>query len=123
MTASELFNTALELAGYSEKELLGSSDIGTKIVSIVNTVYADIYFSANKTGFEGISNADDELALDDDALYDCAVYGVAALIQNILGSYEDFEVFDKIYKHKKKRISRKCEVKQIKDTFARGSDF
>ncbi|MBQ5590892.1 MAG: hypothetical protein IIU65_04350 [Clostridia bacterium] len=119
MTVRELFVSALEIAGYSENECLGANDIKDKMLSIVNTVCSDIIFSKGATEFKKILNEDDDIGLNDKEAYDCAVYGVAALIQNILGSSYDFEVFERIYKNKKNLLLRKCEIYQVKDTFGR----
>lgn len=120
MTAKELFNTALEMAGLNGENLFETTDISEKMISIVNTVYSDIYFLNHKSGFMPITSSEDSLALNENELYDCAVYGVAAYIQNIMGTTEDYGVFKSIYTCKQKKLKSKCEIKSISDTFLKG---
>ena len=120
MTAKELFNTALEMAGLTDDNIFESTDISEKMISIVNTVYSDIYFLNHKSGFIPINSPDDSLNLNENELYDCAVYGVAAFIQNIKGTKEDYGGFKSIYTCKKQAIKSKCEIKSISDTFLKG---
>lgn len=120
MTAKELFNTALEMAGFTGNSLFETADISEKLISIVNTVYSDIYFLNHKSGFIPITSPEDSLNLNEDELYDCAVYGVAAFIQNIMGTNEDYGVFKSIYTCKKQKLKSKCEIKSISDTFLKG---
>lgn len=117
MTAKELFNEALELAGFGDSEVFKASDFDERMLRIVNAVYAEIFFIGNKDRFSKLDLADEKLNLGEKELYDCAVYGVAALIQNIMGTKEDYEVFEKIYKGKLQELKVKCEMKSVTDTF------
>ena len=123
MTAKELFITALELCGFGANDIFETADISDKLLSIVNTVYSDIYFINNTDGFVKLESEDGTLNLGERELRDCAVYGVASLIKNIMGSAEDYAVFEGIYNQKKQKLSRKCEIKQVKDTLVKGCDF
>ncbi len=122
MTAEKLFNVALELAGYGGDDIFETSNIGDKLLSIVNTIYSDLHYLCNKEEFEPLTDATQTLKLSDRAINDCAVYGVASLIQNILGTTNDYVIFQGIYTCKKQQLQKRCEIKQIKDVFAKGSD-
>ena len=93
MTAEKLFNVALELAGYGGDDIFETSNIGDKLLSIVNTIYSDLHYLCNKEEFEPLTDATQTLKLSDRAMNDCAVYGVASLIQNILGTTNDYVIF------------------------------
>ncbi len=123
MTAEKLFKVALEIAGYCADDIFETTDISEKLLSIVNTVYADIHYLTKTTAFTPLDEPSQVLDLDEKAINDCAVYGVAYLIQNILGSVYDYTVFENMYNYKKQQLKKKCEIKQIKDTFLRGSDL
>lgn len=123
MTAKELYLVALELTGANDDDVFELNDVSDRLISIVNTVYAEIFYANHSDGFEPIVNEDDILNLSQNEIYDCAVYGVAAYIQNILGSSYDYEVFERIYNLKKKKLKTKCTITTVDDTFVRGSDF
>lgn len=122
MTAENLFNTALELAGFGVEDIFETTNIGNKLLSIVNTVYSDLHYLCSKDEFVPLTDITQTLNLPDKALNDCAVYGVASLVQNILGTTNDYVVFNGIYNCKKQQLKKKCEIKQIQDTFIKGSD-
>lgn len=122
MTAKELFKVSIEIAGYSADDIFETTDISEKLLSIVNTIYADIHYLTKNDEFVPLDNAEQTLNLSTKAINDCAIYGVAYLIQNILGSTSDYTVFENMYNSKKQQLKAKCEIKQIKDTFVKGSD-
>ncbi len=123
MTVKELFNTALEISGLGGSNIFETADVSERMLTIVNIVYSDIYHLGNKEGFQPLTDAQDRINLNDNELYDCAVYGVAMFIQNIMGTSEDYDVFKNIYLGKKQNLISKCEIKQVEDTFVKGCDF
>ena len=44
VTAEQLFNTALEISGYNTNDIFETSNIGERLLSIVNTIYSDLYY-------------------------------------------------------------------------------
>ena len=122
MTAEKLFNTALELAGYGGEDVFETTNIGDRLLSIVNTIYSDLHYLNSKDAFVPLTEITQSLDLPDRALNDCAVYGVASLIQNILGTADDYAVFYGMYNCKKQQLIKKCEIKQVQDVFVKGSD-
>lgn len=122
MTAKEIFDEALTLTGYGITELFDSSDISSRALVIVNAVYSDVYFLNHKEGFEKIHSIDDTVNIGERELCDCMIYGIAAMIANILGSENDYKVFSSLYNYKKSLLLKKCEITQIQDTFVKGCD-
>ena len=122
MTAEKLFNTALELAGYSTEDIFETTNIGERLLSIVNTVYSDLHFLNSKEEFVPLTETSQTLNLSNKAVNDCAVYGVASLIQNILGTTNDYAIFKGIYNCKKQQLKKNCKISQIQDAFLKGSD-
>lgn len=122
MTAEKLFKTALEIAGYGGEDVFETTNIGDRLLSIVNTIYSDLHYLSSKSEFAPLTDITQTLDLSEKALNDCAVYGVASLIQNILGTTNDYVVFNGIYNCKKQQLKSKCEIKQVQDTFLKGSD-
>ena len=100
MTAEKLFKIALEIAGYSANDIFETTDISEKLLSIVNTIYADIHYLTKTDEFIPLDNASQSLDLSEKSINDCAIYGVAYLIQNILGSTSDYTVFENMYNFK-----------------------
>lgn len=122
VTAEQLFNTALEISGYNTNDIFETSNIGERLLSIVNTIYSDLYYLNGKKDFVPVTEISQELDLEPQALNNCAVFGVASLIQNILGTTNDYDVFKVIYDCKKQQLKKHCEIGQISDTFVKGSD-
>ena len=122
MTAEKLFNIALEISGYGGEDVFETTNIGDKLLSIVNTIYSDLHYLSSKEEFKPLTDVTQKLQISEKALNDCAVYGVASLIQNILGTADDYAVFNGVYNCKKQQLIRKCEIKQIKDTFLKESE-
>ena len=48
VTAEQLFNTALEISGYNTNDIFETSNIGERLLSIVNTIYSDLYYLNGK---------------------------------------------------------------------------
>lgn len=122
MTVKEVFSEGLALTGFSNDLYFNSSDISSRMLSIVNTVLADIYYIKQKDGFKRITDENAEIELSEREVYDCLIYGIAAFVVNILGSAEEYKFFEVIYRHKKSILERKCSIGEIQDTFVKGCD-
>lgn len=118
MNAMSLFEKAMEMLGYASAEgISGREDILKKALTIINNVYAELYYAfvqklGEEDSFVPLTNINDTLNLPTVVLNDIAPYGVAMYLAQSEGDADSQALYANIYNQKKARGKR---VSRIKD--------
>ena len=107
MTGREIFEKALRMLGYIEQDGTVDSSLNYKALTIINAVYADIYFLLFKDGFMPLLSLSEKINLDERILHDVFPYGVAMHISLGEGDGLNQQVFSTIYN------SKRCSVNTL----------
>lgn len=101
MTAKQILSLSLTALGYVDSA--GNPDhtafIG-QAMAAVNTIYAELYYCANKSGFKPVANYEEQIILPERLLYDCMHYGVAMLIAQSENDNDSQRMFAELYNNK-----------------------
>lgn len=118
MNGMSLFDKAMEMLGYASAEgISGRDDILRKALTLINNVYAELYYAfvqrqGDEDSFVPLVNINDTLNLPTVVLNDIAPYGVAMYLAQSEGDADNQALYASIYNQKKVRGKR---VKKIKD--------
>lgn len=104
MKAIEIYEKALKLLGYIFEDGSYDDSLNLKALSIINAVYADLYFIKNSTGFLPIKNLNDIPRLDERIINDVMPYGVAMHLALSVGDGLNNQIFTTIYNSKRSSI-------------------
>lgn len=109
MNAMSLFEKAMEMLGYTSAEgISGREDMLKKALTLINNVYAELYYafqqkSGDEDSFVPIVNINDSLNLPTAVLNDIAPYGVAMYLAQSEGDADNQSLYANIYNQKKVR--------------------
>lgn len=109
MNGMSLFNRAMEMLGYaSEEGISGRDDMLKKALTLVNNVYAELYYAfvgghGKEDNFVSLANINDTLNLPKYVLTDIAPYGVAMYLAQSESDADNQSLYASIYNQKKLR--------------------
>lgn len=112
MKGYDLFNKAVMLMGLQDQE----REINKHAESCVKSVYNDLAYKLNGSGFKAIECLTEEIPLDDRVLNDVAVYGVAMFLAMIIMDGEKQQFFSQIYQQKCLSLSSIVSVEDVLPT-------
>nr|DAX69602.1 MAG TPA: hypothetical protein [Caudoviricetes sp.] len=101
MTGQEMFEKALKLLSYTEPDGSSDSSLVMRALSIINAVYADIFFIFENEGFTPLYSLSDEIGLPERVLRDVMPYGVAMHLALGEGDGLNEQVFATLYNSKR----------------------
>jgi len=107
MTAIEIYNHALKLLGYINEDGSLDDSLNLKALSIINAVYADLFYLINDEGFTPLTRLDETPSLSKRILNDVFPYGVAMHLALSSGDGLNKQIFATIYN------SKRCSVNTI----------
>lgn len=114
MTAKDIVNKAVDLLGYSTVN--GNTQIQPRImnraVSLVNTVYEDLWGITGEGEFKPITTLSDEIELIGRAA-ECMPYGVAAFIAQSESDGDSQQLWISMYNKKRRTLSVSYSRKDI----------
>lgn len=109
MNGNNVVALAKRLLGYDNDEGI-VNEINSKGISAVNAVYADLFMKLKQGGCDGvdknakygrIEDMSKAIALSDDIMNDCFVYGVASWIARIMGDGDNERFYSTLYEYKR----------------------
>ncbi len=109
MNGMSLFNKAMEMLGYASAEgISGRDDMLKKALTLINNVYAELYYAfvwkaGDKDSFVPLANINDSLNLPTVVLNDIAPYGVAMYLAQSESDADNQSLYANIYNQKKIR--------------------
>lgn len=113
MKASEIFNNALKMLGYTDKD--GNSELPQRLrncaVVTVNLVYGDLWRVYNKENFVPIKSLSDEIQLPEEAMDDVFLYGLAMHIARSENDGDQQQYFAHLYNAKRAGLTQYGLVK------------
>lgn len=118
MNGMSLFEKAMEMLGYASAEgISGREDILKKALTVINNIYAELYYAfvkipGDEDSFVPLANINDTLNLPTRVLNDIAPYGVAMYLAQSEGDADNQSLYANIYNQKKVRGKR---IGRIKD--------
>ena len=107
MKAIEIYEKALKMLGYIFEDGSYDDSLNLKALSILNMVYADLYFIKNNDGFQPLMSLNDIPKLSERIITDVMPYGVAMHLALSAGDGLNNQVFATIYN------SKRCSVLNI----------
>lgn len=122
MTAEEIYNKALAITGYASSGLSDLTKVNEQALNFVNIAYADLFYLKNSDGFKELGSLSDSPDLEEIQLQDCIGFYIAALIANMLGCDEEYNLYLKTYEEKKKRFKNHSKSSQITDVLPKEWD-
>lgn len=107
MTGTEIFKKALILLGYTDS--LGEVSAGNRLLvralTVVNTVYADLFYITRGEGFAPLRSLSERILLPERALYDVMPYGVAAQLAQSESDGDSQQLFVLLYNQKRTALT------------------
>ena len=107
MKAIEIFERALKLLSYIGEDGSYDDSLNLKALSIINAIYADLYYLIYDEGFTPLQSLNDTPKLNDRIINDVFVYGVAMHLSLSVGDGLNHQVFTTIYN------SKRCSVLKV----------
>lgn len=109
-TGEDIQTRALLLLNYTDQDGKIRSDLYADIfarsLTLVNQIYADIWYSRFPRGFTPLQTLSEPLLLPDAAADDVMPYGVAMLMAQSVGDADNQALFAQLYNAKRGRLSR-----------------
>ena len=112
MKGFELFDKAVNLMGLQDQE----RETNKYAETCVKSVYNDLAYKLNGSGFKSIDFLNEEIPLDDRVLNDVAVYGVAMFLAMIIMDGEKQMFFTELYNQKRLSLSSIVSVEDVLPT-------
>lgn len=109
MNGMSLFEKAMEMLGYTSADgISGREDMLKKALTLINNVYAELYYAfvqkqGEEDNFVPLANINDSLNLPTVVLNDIAPYGVAMYLAQSEGDADSQALYANIYNQKKVR--------------------
>lgn len=101
MKAIEIYEKALKLLGYIFEDGSYDDSLNLKALSIINAVYADLYFLNKNDGFMPLKSLNDIPTLTERVINDVMPYGVAMHLALSVGDGLNNQIFATIYNSKR----------------------
>ena len=105
MKAIDIYEKALKLLGYIFEDGTYDDSLNLKALSIVNAVYADLYFINKSDGYMPLKSLNDIPTLNERIITDIMPYGVAMHLALSVGDGLNNQIFTTIYNSKRCSIS------------------
>ncbi len=116
-TGEQIKNRAMSLLGYTDQNgrLDGAmyADITARSLSIVNTVYAEVWYALYDDGFEECGTLTDELDIPARIANEVMPYGVAMLIAQSIGDADNQSHFTDLYNQKRALLTHMRTRKDV----------
>lgn len=109
MTGMNLFDKAMELLGYTSADgISGKEDMLKRGLTLINQVYAELYYAfvqvpGEEDEFKLLANILDEVKLPKNVLTDIAPYGLAMYLAQSESDADNQSLYANIYNQKKIR--------------------
>lgn len=115
MTGKEMIKRAIILLGYTDGtgEISGEQRFRSRALTVLNSIYADLFYIQNKEGFCPLETAADEIKLPERALTDVMPYGVAAFLAQSENDGDQQQVFLSLYNAKRAALTHADTVKDV----------
>ena len=107
MTGAEIFKKALILLGYTDSlgEVSAEHRLKARALTVVNTVYADLFYITRGEGFSPLCTLSERIYLPERALYDVMPYGVAAFLAQSESDGDSQQLFVLLYNQKRTALT------------------
>lgn len=109
MTATQVFNIAMNLIGYNDinGEISGEAEIKKNALVKIQMIYQELFRAEGRTEtLPVLSSMNDELILNDDTIREIMPYGVAMLMAQSEGDGDNQSLMAALYNQKKARLTR-----------------
>lgn len=118
MTAFKMFEKAMTLCGYATAEgVNGRDDMLKKALTLINLVYADLYYSfvslSDEKEVPELKSIHDEIKLPQRILLDVMPYGVAMYLAQNESDADNQALFAALYNRKRVGFVRTDKVKDV----------
>lgn len=115
MTGSEMMKKALVLLGYTDStgEISGEQRFRSRAITVLNGVYADLFYAINGTGFVPISHVTDKIELPERVLNDVMPYGVAAFLAQSESDGDQQQTFIALYNAKRASLTKMTTTRDV----------
>ncbi|MBR7070916.1 MAG: hypothetical protein IKI29_01960 [Clostridia bacterium] len=118
MTGNEILNRALLLLGYSDSQgnISAEQRIKSRALSVLNAVYADLFYTVHEDGFVPLVSLSDPIQLPEKMLFDIMPYGVASFLAMSESDGDNQQVFTVLYNQKRAGINQKTMISDVLPT-------
>lgn len=115
MSGSEMINKALVLLGYTDStgEISGEQRFRSRALTVLNNIYADLFYIKHTDGFIPLSKITDNIELSERELNDVMPYGVAALLAQSESDGDQQQIFILLYNSKRAALTKSEAVGDV----------
>ena len=115
MTGNEMIKRALTLLGYTDSmgNVSGEQRFKSRALEILNTIYADLFYINNSSGFTPLKSVSDNIILPERVLYDVMPYGVAANLAQSESDGDNQQYFMMLYNAKRVSVGSGAVVQDV----------
>lgn len=118
MTGNEMLKRALTLLGYCDAEgnVAGEQRMKLRALSVINTVYSDLFYALYDKGFEPLISLTQTIELPERILADVMPYGVASFLALGESDGDNQQLYTVLYNRKRGAINRQTLVQDVLPT-------
>ncbi len=115
MTGNEIVKKALTLLSYTDGlgQVSGEQRFRGRAVTVLNTIYSDLFYIENSNGFESLNSLTEEIKLSERALNDVMPYGVAAQFAQSEGDGDNQQHWTNLYNQKRLSLINTDTIKDV----------
>lgn len=115
MTGNEMMKKALTLLGYTDStgEISGEQRFRSRALTVLNAIYADLFYIKNRSNFFPLREMTDLIELSERELNDIMPYGVAALLAQSESDGDQQQTFISLYNSKRAALTQSGAVKDV----------
>lgn len=115
MTGNEMMKKALVLLGYTDStgEISGEQRFRSRALTVINSVYADLFYIRNSGGFIQLDKITDNIELPERVLNDVMPYGVAAFLAQSESDGDMQQTFISLYNSKRAALTKSEAVGDV----------
>ncbi len=116
-TGEQVKNRAMSLLGYTDQNgrLDGAmyADLTARSLTLVNAIYAEVWYALFDNGFEELATLTDELDLPERVINEVMPYGVAMMFAQSIGDADNQSQYTDLYNQKRALLTHARRRKDV----------
>ncbi len=116
-TGEEIKARAFSLLNYTDQngrvDNAMYADITARSLSLVNQIYAELWYALKPCGFEELVSLSEEIRLPERVRNDCMAFGVAMLMAQSIGDADNQSLMAELYNQRRAALTHICRRRDV----------